>query len=598
MSFQLILAPVAFAQQAETGVDNYKSTGTGSAEGDKQYINSMLMTGSGAFGSLFINCQSGTGQDSSGIPRSNTIPTFSHYIFMAGAIVLLVGEIVAATKQQKRIKEGEEQAKRLSEAVKPGEEQTQEQKDAQLHLLNTALVEEQENRDALKQRQNWMTAAEVVYWLAVAGATTEIILYAVTKALMATSTALKVPPIAVGYPAAYAAEQAVGYYSWRLGNCVNDSNKLVVLAIGAAYGIAANAGKGAQGAVMGGVSTAAFMYMMYQLLTTFGQPLNAAMATAPGRLVIFGMFAALASTVRSGYKKKVEQAEKNIAGLKKAITDWQGASTVTSEIAQATVPGTEEDEVGDGTKKAAKLKTLAKNNKTGKCLGPVTGGVEHSSKACAKPIKFNRGIVNFKSNFLKGAANQAFDMGEAMANDNMDGANAHAAGLASNAARVKAEALALIDTMNADRKKKGEKTIDFDKEVKAQLASISKMGMDAAKGSGAFGSGAGLATLDKEEPKTDETTPEVTAAVVPAAAEATPDLSLLGASGEELAAETPVAANAEQSLDDFESTEQDVSKKAEVSIFKQLSNRYILNYTKIFDRKKTPEAVPEEPKKN
>ena len=48
-----------------------------------------------------------------------------------------------------------------------------------------------------------------------------------------------------------------------------------------------------------------------------------------------------------------------------------------------------------------------------------------------------------------------------------------------------------------------------------------------------------------------------------------------------------------QSLDDFESPEQDISKKSDVSIFKQLSNRYILNYTKIFDRRKEPVPADE-----
>jgi hypothetical protein len=44
-------------------------------------------------------------------------------------------------------------------------------------------------------------------------------------------------------------------------------------------------------------------------------------------------------------------------------------------------------------------------------------------------------------------------------------------------------------------------------------------------------------------------------------------------------------ASLDESLNDFESTESDISKDPEVSIFKQVSNRYFLNYTKIFQRK-------------
>lgn len=95
------------------------------------------------------------------------------------------------------------------------------------------------------------------------------------------------------------------------------------------------------------------------------------------------------------------------------------------------------------------------------------------------------------------------------------------------------------------------------------------------------------------------TTPEVTTATGgPAVAVPTDPLAGFGTE------ETPVddmsgvaAVKADQSLDEFESTVEDINKKPDVSIFKQLSNRYILNYTKMFDRKKEPE-VAEEPKKN
>ncbi len=50
--------------------------------------------------------------------------------------------------------------------------------------------------------------------------------------------------------------------------------------------------------------------------------------------------------------------------------------------------------------------------------------------------------------------------------------------------------------------------------------------------------------------------------------------------------ETAVTGKTAQDLSDFEATEQDIVKTPETSIFKQVSNRYILNYTKMFDRKK------------
>ena len=98
---------------------------------------------------------------------------------------------------------------------------------------------------------------------------------------------------------------------------------------------------------------------------------------------------------------------------------------------------------------------------------------------------------------------------------------------------------------------------------------------------------------DSDKPKSDKPLKKNDVVALPVAE---PKLDF-GSAEETEVVDTAVKTD-EQSLDDFESTEQDVSKKSEVSIFKQLSNRYILNYTKIFERKKEPVAVPEEPKKN
>jgi hypothetical protein len=70
------------------------------------------------------------------------------------------------------------------------------------------------------------------------------------------------------------------------------------------------------------------------------------------------------------------------------------------------------------------------------------------------------------------------------------------------------------------------------------------------------------------------------------------------------ATQTPVeetvaapAPTLEQSLQEFESNESDISPQKQVSIFKQVSNRYILNYNRFFrEEEPTPEAPPVEVK--
>jgi hypothetical protein len=639
MSFQLILAPVAYSQQAATGIDNYMSTGDGSFEGNLKFVNSIMMTGSGVFGSLFMMCKKGVGMDSTPTLTPNTIPTFSHYLFMAGAVVLLLGEIVAATKQKERIKRAKEQVERMATATKPGEVETAENRDIQLKILWKALEEEEFNRDALEERINWMGAAEVVYWSAVAGAVTETILFAATKALMttrttartaeytalATETAACAGPQAIvacapataayaaaviAHQAAYAAEKAVGYYSQTLYNCVTPATKGVVLGVAAAYGVIGGltkeAGKGSEvgGALMGGLTVVGTMLLLMKILTAFAPGLNVAMTTAPARVVIFGVFAALAETARNGYKDSLYRAKDNIAALKAAIQQWEQANLGGSNTAGSDggTDGGADGGTGGGTTTggapniATLPKVLPKFPKLGKCL---SASGEHSEKSCRTPIKFNRSLVKFKSKFLSSVAGQAFNMSEAFARDDAASANKMAASMGNNAARTKAEAMALIKEANAKLVSSGEKAIDFDKEVKAQLANMSKSAMDSAGMSGASGAGGSRASLDDAEAKSDETSPsgKVAVAAPGAFGQPAPDLSLTGS--EMFAPEAAVTEAAPQNLDDFESSVQDVATGRGASIFEQVSNRYILNLSKILVRKKKNEIVPvsDEPEK-
>jgi hypothetical protein len=229
-----------------------------------------------------------------------------------------------------------------------------------------------------------------------------------------------------------------------------------------------------------------------------------------------------------------------------------------------------------------------------KCLGASGGTIAHSTSACRNPIKFNRNAVNFKSKFLSSMAGKLGDMVDSAAAGDMQAAGVSASALASNAARVKSEALGTIKKYNDHQKKVGGKQIDFNKEVKAQLANITKAAANAAGGKGSEHFGGGKASLDADEKSTSgNATAGAPAVAAPGAVEQPAiDLSLLGT--EEVAADGLGATDekAGNSLDDFESSVQDVAKKDDVSIFKQLSNRYILNYTKIFDRKKETEVVP------
>ncbi len=289
MSFQLILSPVAMADQATTGTDAYVATGNASnITLESQFVKSLIMTGSGVVGSALVSCKStiangsrvtvdglaataaaataATAFGAAGIAHGaaatvaslpvpsagsvngaiiaagaaatvvligeavvlagegiaadaaqavaakpaivaatdplappsttpagrtpNTYKTNSHYIFAGGALVLLLAELAAAIKQKDNLAESNKQADRMTVVANtPTADLTDEQKNVQLTALRLAKTEEENQRDALEARVNWMGAVEVVYWLAVAAASTEAILYASTKALMKASLA-------------------------------------------------------------------------------------------------------------------------------------------------------------------------------------------------------------------------------------------------------------------------------------------------------------------------------------------------------------------------------------------------------------------------
>ena len=563
LSFQLIISPMAFAGDP---VDAYTATGNASDAGGSQFINSLMMTGSGVVGSTLIMCT----------PASYT---FSHYIFAAGALVLLVGEIIAATKQKENLKESEKQLARSTlVAETPLEDLTQEQKDLHLKALQLAKEEEQKNRDALDQRIQWLGAAEIVYWLAVAGAAVETVLYALTK----------VPVTAY-----------IGYTDWSL-TCNNEGqNKLVTLGVSAAYGVigALNTPNAdAMSVIMkGAMTTMGSMMLLNFMVDSVNSTLGKVVNSAPGRIIIFGVFAALAEVTRGGFQDRIRQADKNLEAIQKAIDAWTAATVGGPEIIPGPIPESAPTITGGAGAGAGAgpqppkplIKPLTPLPKLGKCMG---SSLVPSEKSCLTPLKFNRASIKFKSKFLNSTANKVFDMSEAMARDDAAAADSMAGAMGSSAARVKAEALGLIAEMNAGRVKNGEKPIDFDKEVKAQLASLRNAAVPGGMNGGDGASGS-LATLDGDVKKSDSAStagaPAVAAPVTVALPK--PDLALPVA--EELPANGAVA-EVPPSVDNFETPVDDVASKDDVSIFKQLTPRYFLNYSEVFDRKKQEDIVP------
>ncbi len=144
--------------------------------------------------------------------------------------------------------------------------------------------------------------------------------------------------------------------------------------------------------------------------------------------------------------------------------------------------------------------------------------------------------------------------------------------------------------MDETAKTQGQKALDLNKEITAQMAAVSQMAQQSAAAAG----------VNPEKGERVELTPADVAKdiVPPLASTQAPVQPNTGADSiggmisesdpEQVSAEAPLASAAVDSLENYDSTVQDINKASDVSIFKQLSNRYILNYTKIFERKKLP----------
>jgi hypothetical protein len=343
--------------------------------------------------------------------------------------------------------------------------------------------------------------------------------------------------------------------------------------------------------------------MAISLLTAFVPTVSAVVSQTYNfpipRSITFGVLAVMSGINTAGLAKREEIAFSNLVKLKNAITEFkidaagEGSGAVVGDI------NTAAGSSAAATKKKTELKKLIVNAKK-MCISNAGGKNDISEKACAKPIKIGRPSFN-KINIpaLNNVSNMAADMAQALANGDESKAYGLAGDIGNMAARVKQATEELKAKYNEVQKKNNKPTLDFNRSIASQVASI-QSSMNKAASSKGIDLASMKAKLDPEGAVKDDAVvaTEIPGAPVVALPETDPLAGMEGA--EELVAETPAeAVGASQSLDDFESSEQDVSKKSDVSIFKQLSNRYILNYTKMFDRKKPDvEVTQEEPKKN
>ncbi len=237
--------------------------------------------------------------------------------------------------------------------------------------------------------------------------------------------------------------------------------------------------------------------------------------------------------------------------------------------------------------------TLESTPKT--CTSSGESGLSFSSD-CSKSLKvkapkfegdLNNPFVNDVIQSQTSAVNSA-------AEGNIGAAKTEMAKIASQAGRFREIAKNAMKKTNEMLKKEGKPTIDFEKEMANRANEFRGI-----FNKGLSGSGQQLAALDSKAisdaiKKDEQSKPAVNVIAAPAAGNVPAPSNffkgLENLSNEELKKDpAPTVAD---SLDKFESSVSDINNNKSASIFDILSNRYVLNYEKIMNRKTSNPSAP------
>ncbi len=486
-------------------------------------------------------------------------------LFMAAGIVYLLGEL-AAGKSQKGSIEGENEKVDQTKGGRGGE--------TQLATLGAQLKDKEEKKKVADKRALFTAASMALMTAAAIAAVTEI-------PRMVPAHPAYLPPLGCN-PAL-----AVG------------SAKLKAAAIGAAFSFLGGGG------LTGGLITGIGIYALG--LSALTGLLN----LAPGRVKAFGALAAFTALALMDAKKESGKLSKEIADLKKVIAQFK---------LETGDPGKTREDTGGGltagVNGGVSSGSLA-GNSGGSANGAITalpqgnvattrscisGNAEITSN-CTNPLR----VPALKSSDFSGAPEiqQVASSGVELANDlamgNSGGrADIAAASIASSAAKLNDQLKSQLAKSNAFLKSKGEKPIDFNKDVADTMNSMNSSFQNEASKSEQSLASLGLSDGTVLDPSAASSVAQEigSASTNTEIAVPTSDGTLAGAviPTDSAVANTEAAKSAEASakdalgnnLGDYETSDADISASKETSLWKQVSNRYLLKYERFFERKKIP----------
>lgn len=570
LSLGLIMAPIPSVSTAHA---------SGQSGG---YLKVLLGMSNGIVGStILMKCTMGASQP-------------SLVLYLAGSLVYVAAEILGGKNKQKAVGMNAEQLDQLKATMKEGG-------DYQRASLEMQLKNEEDNLKHIQKKLQWMNATKVIYTIAAVVAIIEWI--------------LSFPPPPAG----------IGILKTDVGGCVPNpaTNIPMETAIVAAYSIMqAYASSGMSGAMMAGGMAALKQFApaiaeklgIVKIMDTVQEFTISALNSGLGRAAWFGAAALVVTKLTSELQSEAGKIRERIAKIKAILATMSGASNSLAEGDSETTSGAGDgnDKIDPATGKKYAIKNLPKANEVGKhCFAASGKGMDYSEAGCKSSYRIAKPKMEGQFNIptITAGTNSSVDMANAIASGDLAGAEIEAGKLANMAGRIDAIHNELKKKADDQLKKMGKKPLDYNAEVARQLASYNDALNKNNPGSGNF-SMADFEKTDVGSAEISDSSPvdgsgDVAAAGVNGAPEVVApgvDLTKLESAADSAGALDPNAnadANNVASLSDglngFESSEGDISKDRDVSIFKQVSNRYFLNYTKLFEKKKVIDPPLAEP---
>jgi hypothetical protein len=375
------------------------------------------------------------------------------------------------------------------------------------------------------------------------------------------------------------------------GDCTGSTLKTMTLGVNKLVQMAWSAASSAGGASSGAGKLFTYLQLAMTLASSYiTTAMNSVMSSGVGRAIFFGANSVLVFWVAADLGSRQSIVQENISKLKKVVANVK--STETTDGLVVTTPTDYESQDVKNTQVQGNIKLLAQGVAPKSCLSIQTSGSSFGESSCATAIKvpeikFPQGINPLIANVAGNLVSATNDL----TNGDMDSADIKLAGIAAQAARMKDLLATTQKDYNERLKAENKPAINFDDSINKQVSSLQN-----SVGSAMGASPASIAALPAAGSAQVSATPApvasapITTAAAPAAPEM--DMGIGGVTTEEMPMETSApTASLDDSLGQYESTVQDISKKSDVSIFKQVSNRYLLNYTRIFKEKKRIEGA-------